>query len=380
MADSSRFLSSMDKILQKIKKSLNLKSLDFIPYTPRPFGLSISDNSVEIVSLERKDDKFQISVIGQAEISPGASEQGKVPRQEELIKTIKSLISNPNLGKIRTKKIIASLPESKSFIHTFELPKDLKVSETPEFIKSRACQTFPFPPDRLCFDFQIENKNVLLVAALKNVIDNYQKIFKACDLHLIALENESLSLGRALIVKEEESILILNIGIEMTDLSIFDAKNLKLSLSTEVGGRKFTEAISNALKISLKEGKEIRDKNGLNPEEKGGRIFSILQKQVVPIIEEIKKAKSYFYQEKGKEIQKIVLTGQLARLPYLVDYLGDNLRIKVSIANPWKGINTDILKENRIRDIDPLHYSVATGLALRAFTKKLREETINLIE
>lgn len=355
--------------------------LEFILPTSKPFGLDISDYSIEIILLEGKIENSKLKAFGRGEIEPGILENSKILKKEELIKCLKNLISDPKFGKIESKKLIFSLPESKSFLHTFEFPKDLKKSEISEFIKSEAAQTFPFPLNELYLDFQVRENKVLLIAAQKALINDYLEIFKICRLQPIALENESMSLARALIEEKEKVILIIDIGAKTTNLALFDENELRLSFSMEVAGNRFTKAISEKLKITSKEAEDTKKKIGLNPKEK--KIFSILEKEVLKIIEEIKRIEAYFQQKTGKEIEKIILTGGSALLPRLPDYFSENLEKKVLIGDPWVKINVGTQDKKKYLEenlgIDPFFYSTAIGLALRGLEKNPKKAGINLI-
>lgn len=370
-------------MLQKIKKIFQLQPLEFIFHPLKPFGLDISDYSIEVILLEGKIENPMLKAFGRAKIPPGLIENGKIFNKEGLIKCLKNLVSNPQFGKIETKKLIFSLPESKSFIYTFQLQKDLKKTEISEFIKSQAVHTFPFPLNELYFDFQIKNNEVLLIAAQKEIVNDYLEIFKTCQLQAIALEIESMGLARALVQEEKEIVLIADIGARMTNFSLFDKERLRLSVSTPVAGNKFTEAISEKLKITLKEAEDIKKKIGLNPKKKGGKFFLILQKKILEIVEEIMRIERYFQQKTGKEIEKIILTGGSALLPHLPGYLSENLEKKVLIGDPWTKINIDILKEKeyfkKTLGIDPIFYSTSIGLALRGLEKNPKKAGFNLI-
>jgi len=367
-------------MFQKIIKLLQTSNFKLL--TSKPFGLDISDYSIEIVSLQGSKSNPKLSALGREILTPGIIEEGRILNKASLELALKNLLSNPQFGKIMSRKLIFSLPESKSFIHIFELPKDLNRTEILEFIKSQAIQTFPFPLNELYFDFQLKGNEILLVAAQKEIVDNYLEIFKNCKLHPIALENESISWSRALI--KEKIILVVDIGAKITNLVLFDEDELKLSFSVKIAGNKFTRAISDKLNISLKKAEEIKKNFGLNPEMEEGKVFSILQKEILEIIKEIRKIDSYFWQKNKRKIEKIILIGGSALLPYLPAYLAENLEKKVEIGNPLRKINVDTLEEKEFLKetlkIDSVIYSTAFGLALRGLEKNPQKAGINLIK
>jgi cell division ATPase FtsA len=175
--------------------------------------------------------------------------------------------------------------------------------------------------------------------------------------------------------EKEKTILICDIGAKTTNLVIFEKGELKSSFSTETAGNKFSQSISDKLNISFKKAEEIKKRVGLNPKLEGGKIFFILQKDVLEIIEEIKKIESYFQGKAGQGIEKIILIGGSALLPYLKEYLSENLEREVFLGNPFQKIE---LKEKL--KIKPILYSTALGLALRGLEKNPKIAGINLLK
>lgn len=354
-------------------------------YRKRALGLDISDYSIEIISLGGSIDNPKLLAMGRTVLEPGIVENSKILNKEKLITPLLKLIKNPKFGKIKTNKFIFSIPESKSFIHIFEIPENLEKKKILDFIKSQASQTFPFPLENLYLDFQIRDKEVLLVAAPKNIVQDYLDVFKKCRVSPLALEPESESLGRSLIEDKKETILILDIGARTTIFSIFDEKGLRLSISNEIAGNRFTKKISEKLNISWEKAESLKKKAGLKPGIKGGRVFLILQKEIqTGIIEEIGKIEKYFQEKEQKSIKKIILAGGSAVLPRLSEYLAENLEKLVSIGDPWAKINIDILKKKEYfkeaLEVNPVFYSTVIGSSLRGLAKNPSKAGINLIK
>jgi type IV pilus assembly protein PilM len=365
-------LQPLEFILQPLEFILH--PLEFILQPSKSFSLDFSDYSIELVSLEGSLENPEVSAVGRKILDQGIVENGKILNKESFKMALEDLISHPQLGKIKTKKVIFSLPESKSFFHVFEKPKDLKENEIENFVKTQASQIFPFSLEEIYFDYQIKENFVLLAAISKEIVSGYLEIFKILKLSPIVLETESMAWQR-LFGEEGKTILICDIGAKMTNLVLIEEGELKLSFSIEVGGEKFTRAISEKLNISIKEAEKIKKRIGLNPEMEGGRIFLILQKEVSEIIGEIKKIESYFKEKTNKEIEKIILIGGSALSPFLKEYFTENLEKEVLIGNPFKEIQ---IKEKL--KIEPIFFSTALGLALRGLEKNPKMAGINLIK
>jgi len=346
-------------------------------------GLDISDYSIEIISLGGSLEKPKLFALSRAVLEPGIVEDGKIIQKEKLVDRLRALIEKPKFGKIKTKQFIFALPESKTFIHFFEFPEALEREKIEKEIEFEAIRNFPFPLKDLCFNFKINNKEVFLVAAQKDIVEDYLGIFKNLKLQPIALETESISLDRSLIGKDEETVLIADIGARTTNFSIFAKKQLRLSISIDIAGNKFTQSLAEKLNISFQEAENLKKEVGLNPELKEGKVFLILQKEIQGIISEIKKIEDYFQKKEQKIIEKIILAGGSAVLPRLADYLTENLEKPVFIGDPWKKINIDILRKKeyfeKALEINPILYSTVIGSALRGLVKNPAEAGINLL-
>lgn len=353
-----------------------------------PFGIDISDYSIEVVSLKGSFRNPRLFAMGRSILEPGLVEDGKILNKEILKKTFSDLIKSPKFGKIKTNRFIFSLPESKSFILIFELPKDLKKKKELEFIKSQVNQNLPFEIEDLYLDFKIKkrdnSKEVFLVAAPKKIVNDYLEIFRSLKLRPLTIETESESLGRSLFRDQKETVLIVDIGARTTNFSIFDAGELRFSSTLEVAGDKFTKGLADGLGISFNEAERFKKKSGLNPGVKKGKSFLILQRDIQKIVLEIRNIEKYFQRKEKKKIEKIILAGGSAMLPLLPQYLKENLEKPVIIGDPWLNININILKKKRYfkeaLEINPILYSTCIGSALRGLLKNPKRAGTNLIK
>lgn len=309
----------------------------------KKFGLDISDYSVEVLELgfNKKAKKFARILL-----EPGIIENGKIINKQELAEKIKQAVKK---ARIRTKKVVFSLPESRVFIHFFEKQGN---------ILEQSKKIIPLDQDNIYFDI----KENLYVACSKRVIDSYVETLKLAGLVPVAAEPESLSLARSLNAK---NCLILDIGARTANLSIFDqAGRLRLSAAIDIAGNRFTQSLSSKMDISLKMAEKLKKKYGLDQTKKNERVMLILQKELQELIKEVKEAVS-FYQG---EIKQIILAGGSAKMPKIADYFFSNVGVKTFIA---KSLASKLLKGKSGL------FNVAAGLALRGVDLSLFD--INLM-
>lgn len=353
-----------------------------------PFGLDISDFSIEVLQLRRETGKIIVSAHGRTELEPGIVENGKIVDKKRLKEKLKELLSEKKLNRMKTNKVILSLPESRTFLHVFKTFKDsLSDKESEKIIESHALKTIPLEPDKIYFDYQIVSetdsiKEVLYVAATKEVVNDYIDVLKGVGLEPLVLDAESASLARAF-EKEgipDAALLIIDIGAETTVLTLFDKGSIKLSSIVPIAGNHFIKEIAEKLNVSLEEAEELERNCGLDEEKGGGgRVMFILQGALNDILNEAKGLIGFYEQKEKRGVKKVVLCGGSSLIPKIVSYFSSNLGIETKLGNPslicpdLNNIKTEAGK------LHPVLFSNVVGLALRGLEKDPESSGINLI-
>ncbi|KPJ55094.1 hypothetical protein AMJ47_01040 [Parcubacteria bacterium DG_72] len=309
----------------------------------KAFGIDISDHSIEVFQMASNR---RVKAFARVLLEDKIIEDGIILNEEKLVQKIKEVVRK---AKIKGKKVIFSLPESKAFIHFFR---------DKENILAQAEKIIPLDKNEIYFDV----KKGLYVASSKKIVDSYIKVLTKAGLKPVAAETESISLGRSLNAK---NCLVVDMGARTTNLSIFGSdNNLRLSVNIKKAGNHFTQAIAENLGLSLEKAQKLKKECGLDPKKGQGRIMLILQKEIEPVIKEIRKAIAFY----GQNVEKVFLVGGSARMPKIADYLSSNI-----------GINTLIGKSSigeKIKDKSAL-FNLAIGLGLKGLDSKILD--INLL-
>ena len=358
-----------------------LKMFNF--FKKQSFGLDISDHSIEVICLEGFAKEAKLLAMGRRILKPGVVNGGKILERRRLEAILLELIKKPQFGEIKKNEVIFSLPESRVFILPFKIKGNLRNKEIKKEAESQALHNFPLPPEDLYCSLSLKKDDALLVAVPKNIVEDYLEVFENIKIRPLALEIESLSLGRALIEEKEGKILIVDIGSEATNFSVFDKRKLNVSITIEMAGRQFSEDLAKELKIPFEEAEILKEKIGLDPEKDSGRVFMVLQREIQQIVAEIRRIDDYVFKKEGISFGNVILSGGSATLPNLAKYLSENIERPVSIGDPWTKIEIDILKgkgyyENALK-INPSLYSGAIGSALRGLERNPVSCEINLL-
>lgn len=312
-------------------------------------GIDISDYSIEFLLLGKNKEILEYSRL---ELEKGIIENGKILNKEALIEKLKKILKRKNV------KVIASLPESKTFIHLFELDKNLKPEELEKAVYEQAQKIIPLSPMESYWDFYISDSShqnrqkVLYAGTFKELVDEYLEVFSMAGIEPVVFDLESASLGRALIPVRDyfsklrqkeglnESSLIIDMGARTSNISIFNHDGiLSLSITIPTGGNDFTKAIAK---------KEI--------------------------IDQIKETVKNYEEQFGENINKVILTGGSSLLPKLDEFFSVNLDKKVFIGDPLRNINSG---RPLAKNMPTAIFANVVGLALRGIGKY--EEGINLL-
>ncbi len=343
------------------------------------FGLDISDYSVECLLLAKKIGKLGVKSYSRLTSAANIVENGVILDKKFLAEKIVETRIKARPRRIASKKVILSLPESKTFIHLF---KSTEIPGGPEIKKgiiSEASRIIPLDLQETYNDFVVyKNGDVLFAAVSKKIVDDYIEVMKEAKLELVAIDLESLSIGRALFFEGgdlKENVMVVDIGSRTTDISIFNKLGeLQISATINIAGNKFTQAIAEELGSDFEGAEKLKTTHGLD-ENGDKRVFEVLKKQFSPIIEKIKDLTEY-YQEKipvqngsTSNIEKILLVGGSAKMPEIASHFSKNLNIRTELGRSKVA--------EQIKEFAPCESIV--GLALRSLQDNPVRAGINLL-
>lgn len=312
---------------------------------------------------------------------PGDSiKEGVIANPQALAQSIQAMLESGTHGKIDATQVNIALPESKIFTRLVTLPHLAKKDLT-QAIRYEVEQSIPVNYNDLYIDWRAigeyvdqdqELTDYLLAAAPRTMVQSYLEMLRLLKLTPNAFEVELESITRAMIFSHSSHhhagpVLVVDIGTETTDVTVFANKALRLTGSAPVGGQHFTESIAEMMEINKDKAEETKVKYGLGDTGLPARIRKAIDPGLQIISSEIKRI-IRFYEDretKNSQIQTIILSGGSSALIGLQDYIHESVGLPVEIANPWSSIDTDSLQP--ISRISAPIYTTAIGLALGGF-------------
>ena len=318
-------------------------------YKDKPlFGLDIGANSIKVMQVTRDGKKISVSGYGVVRFATAITDNGAISDYETLAKAMVELFDTHINGKITTRRVAATIPASSAYSRVMSLPAALSSKELDEAIRFEAEQYIPIPLDDLYIDYSIstvkgDNREILVVAVPRKIIDSYMKLFELVGLEVCAIET-TISAASRLIAETDKTAntpsILIDLGSVSVDLSIYD-KILVVNGTVPGGGDNFTELIRDRLAVTEPEAETIKMKYGLGISKKQDEIRSALSSPLDLLMKEIRRVVRYYEERsEGKDkIGQIITMGGGANMPGLTDYLTDNLRLPARMCNFWGALD-----------------------------------------
>ena len=341
------------------------------------FGLDLSDLSVKVVKIEDHGATEYVASYASYPLSSGCIVDGEIKKRDQIISAIKKVMEIAGPKKIKTKKVICSLPETKAFLRIISLPimDDLEMQEA---IKWEMEANIPLPLDQVYYDWQIipatilQEKNkmhILVVAVAKTTVDQTMEVLESAGLDPVGLEIESIAQARSLLNEKDEksTVMIVDIGDCRTSFSVTKGGLPCFTSSIPLCGQTLTDVIAKGMKISFEEAEKIKVNYGIGGDFKDGLLLKMQQPVLENLAQEIERSIDFYLTglKYSENIDKIILCGGGANTKGMLVYLSKKLGRDIEIGNSWANMNPGknmyiIKKEQSVQ------YSTAIGLALKA--------------
>jgi type IV pilus assembly protein PilM len=348
-------------------------------------GLDIGSYAIKAAELTSRGKggsaTFAVKKLGYEILPRDAIVEGTIIDTATVAETIKMIFAE---NKISTKNVVISVSGNSVIIKKISLPP-MDQEELKESIFWEAKHSIPYPYEETSVDYAIlppqqgsakQNLNILLVAAKKDKIANYNSAVSQADKSTEAIEVDMFALQNAIEVNypdiiQDKTVAIINLGASLTNIIIVHRGIPQLFRDLPFGGSWFTENLSRELNISFDEAEKIMKGIPVDDEliEKSQTALDL---NIQNLLEEISKTFSFYETGEGKEskIELIFLCGGLSNLKNLDSLFEQKYNINTNILNPYRKINVDQKKFDSIYFNElAAQFGVVIGLATRQMEK-----------
>lgn len=340
-------------------------------------GLDVGSSSVKAVELTPKGrgDSFELNHLGVAQVAPEAIVQGAFLNSSAITDAIREAVEN---AKIKTKNVAAAVSGHSVIVKKVSLPVMTR-EELDEQIRWEAEQYIPFDVNEVNLDFQILDSvedegrmEVLLVAAKKDLIDDYVQVITEAGLVPVAIDVAAFAVENAFEanyeLRPEETVALVNIGAQVVNINIMSGGVPCFTRDITTAGNQYTEEIQKALSISFEEAERIKlgghgtDGQDVVPQE----VEQAMQSVTETVIGEISRSLDFYAATSAdSRIEKVYLAGGAARVSGLPAAFHERTGLAVETLNPLQRmLPSSRFEQDYLDEVAP-GLSVGVGLALR---------------
>ncbi len=352
---------------------LNKKIFDF---TGTAIGLDLNDLTVRVAQLEKEGKREHLVGFGFSAIDPGSIYDGEIMKKDQVVSAIKNAISKAGPNKLKSKRVICSLPENKAFLRIISIPKMSKL-EAKEAIKWEIEANIPLALDQVYYDWQILDENispeknkmdVLVVAISKKTVDQFLDVLETAGLEVVGLEIESIAQARSLLSEDinDKAVLIIDFDERRTGFFISNKGVPCFTSSIPVSSQSINDSISKTLSVSIEEAEKTKLDHGIGSDFKNSHIFSAVKPVLENLASEIERSIDFFLSELkySDSVDEIIICGKEATVKGLIPFLSKRLGRKVVLGDPWVNVSLGKNLPEIERGLS-VEYATAIGLALK---------------
>ena len=337
-------------------------------------GLDIGCSSIKLVELREDRNGYKLQNLAISPLPPEAIVDGALMDSVTIIDTIRDAIT---ASKTKTKDAVTSVSGHSVIVKKISLPL-MTEAELEESIQWEAERYIPFDVNDVNIDFQIygstpenpEVMDVVLVAAKKDVINDYVSVLMESGLNPVIVDTDSFALENMLAISydigKEETVAAANVGASVTNINIIRNNISAFTRDVFKGGNQITEEIQRQLHVDHEEAEKIKVGNKVDLTSQSV-IENVLKTASESLAAEIGNSLDFFQSTTTYEkIAKLYLSGGGSKIKDFDMTLQQQIGIPVEIANPFKkveysGRNFDL---EYLREIGPI-MAVGVGLASR---------------
>lgn len=335
-------------------------------------GVDIGSHAVKVCQLKKGDKAYSVVSLGSTILPEGAVDDGTLNEPEIVGAAIAELFKNL---KIKKKKVGFSISGYSVIVKKVNLAV-MDEQQMEEHILAEAEQYIPFDIKDVYLDFQdlktgteeSERTDVMLVAAKKDIVDDYLDMLDSIGLQATIVDVDGFALENTYEynMPKTDNVALVDIGASKMNINIISGGMSMVARDIVVGSRQLSERIMNQFDIEYEEAEAI--KLGHQPagdrQEELEDIFSTVCTQWVL---EVKKAIDLYHNNyPDAPLVKLVLSGGGAKVSGLTEYLTQETGLNVELFNPFANMvsNDKNIDPDYLKVVGP-EMAIASGIAIR---------------
>lgn len=335
-------------------------------------SVDIGSNSIKVVEVRGSIGQLRLLHAATLPTPPSAIQNNMVYETTAVAEATRALVESSG---IRARKTITAVPGPAVIIKRVTLPAQ-STQELENTILFEAGNFIPEDLENVNLDYQItdylddgKRMEVLLVAAKKDIVASYTETIRAAGLTPVVIDVDYFALENMFETNYEatpdRAIALVNIGARYSSINILKGGRSTFTGDVPVGGRDISEALMRDLNVSAEDAETLKA-GQVSDKGMADQAALVIESGASALIEEIHHALSFFWTAATDEtIDKLYLSGGVARMPGLAQQLSQRVQAPVEIADPFAHVTLDpVINTPELHEQSP-EFAVAMGLAAR---------------
>ena len=335
-------------------------------------SVDIGSNSIKVVEVRGSTGQLRLIHAATLPTPAGAIQNNMVYETTAVAEAMRALVDSCGM---HAHKTITAVPGPAVIIKRVTLPAQ-SAQELENTILFEAGNFIPEDLENVNLDYQItdylddgKRMEVLLVAAKKDIVASYTETVRAAGLMPVIIDVDYFALENMFETNYEaapdRAIALVNIGARYSSINILKGGRSTFTGDVPVGGRDITEALMRDLNIGAEDAETLKA-GQVSDQVMADQAALVIESGASALIEEIHHALSFFWTAATDEtIDKVYLSGGVARMPGLAQQLSQRVQAPVEIADPFAQVTLDqTIDTPKLHEQSP-EFAVAMGLATR---------------
>jgi type IV pilus assembly protein PilM len=351
-------------------------------------GLDIQPETIKLLEIIQHGNEIEIANFGLTNVPAGAMVKDEIKDPASVGNTLRELFRDYN---IKSKNVALAIPRSAAIIKNITIDSRL----TPTEIESRAWveanRYFPDLVGDIHLDFSITGPaagdvnqlDMVLVACRKEQIKPYLDVINYSGLTAKIVDVNCYALERAMSLINSpnplESVALLNLNYTLSSLVVIQNKQLIYAHDHTYDGVRLTTQVKRVASGESRQPNVAEPVVSMNP---AAAVAATPAAPIGPQTPESEKAEYYrvmkenlsshlrhsmhfFYSSRPNvSIQKLFVAGDCATIPYLVEFIKDEVNIDTELANPFTNMKlSPHINADELHRVAPV-LVLSCGLAL----------------
>ena len=332
-------------------------------------GLDIGDEALTFIELQHRQGRYHVGRWGVERLDPTVIEHGRIKNRPALVSALRSFVEQYKLNGC---SVAMAVNGASAIVKRIHVPT-CSHHDLENYVLWEGAQSVPYDPDEVYLDFfpcslsvpvtTVEGKDLLLVAAKREAVDERRAILEEVTLHPIICDVEALAFLNLVFLHDDiqpySSYIIANLRSRMITIAVVTQG--EPLLVRDVSFSPFPRQTGVAGTPEKRSQHQWSDDAHRAAEEP-----SVSQKiSWFDIVSELNRTVEGAREEMpGLDIEKVFLCGRVVAQNSLQEECGKSLLVPVAFIEPLASLGLQRARED-VQHVAPFA-DVAGGLALRA--------------